>query len=100
MYVLNILTGTLLLAPRLGNVLGGTPVKLSGPCFEEDDDIICQFNDVVVMGTRLNKDIALCVSPQLEVTGRVNLQLTVTRADGTVAFVGQETYHSGTSVDQ
>jgi len=88
-------TETLSLAPRLGNVLSGTPVKLSGPCFEEEDDITCHFNDVVVTGTQLNKDIALCVSPQLEVTGRINLTLTVTREDGTVAFVGQETYHSG-----
>jgi len=83
------------LAPRLGNVLGGTPIKLSGPCFEEEDNITCEFNDIVVMGTRLNKDIALCVSPQLDVTGRVKLRLTVTREDGTRIFIGQETYHSG-----
>lgn len=95
-YIVCILsTAKLLLSPRLGNILGGTPIKLSGPCFEEQDNITCRFNDVVVMGTHLSKDIALCVSPQLEVTGRISLELTVTRSDGSVAFVGHEIFHSG-----
>ena len=84
---------TLLVAPRLGNVLGGTPVQLSGPCFEENDNITCQFSDVAVRGTRLDRNRVLCVSPELSVIGRVALKLIVVRADE-VVFNGQVTFHS------
>ena len=85
------------MAPRLGNVLGGTPVQLSGPCFEENDNITCRFGDVAVKGTRLDRNRVLCVSPELSVIGRIALKLLVVRADD-VVFNGQVTFHSSTYV--
>ena len=86
-------TEALLLAPRLGNVLGGTPVQLSGPCFEENDNITCYFGDTAVKGTRLNKDRVLCVSPELTIIGRIALKLKVIRVNELI-FDGQVTFHS------
>ena len=83
----------LFLAPRLGNILGGTPVQLSGPCFEVNDDITCYFGDISVKGTRLNENRVLCVSPELSRTGRIDLKLRVIRADELI-FDGQVTFHS------
>ena len=81
------------MAPRLGSVLGGTPVQLSGPCFEENDNITCQFGDVAVKGTRLSRNRVLCVSPEFSVIGRVSLKLIIIRADE-IVFNGQATFHS------
>jgi len=85
---------TLTLVPRLGTVLGGTPIRLLGPCFEEGDDITCQFNDITVGGTCINEDLALCVSPEIQMVGQVMLHLTVVRS-GTISYNGQATFHFG-----
>lgn len=89
----NHLTEALLLAPHLGNVLGGTPVQLSGPCFEETDNITCLFGDAAIIGSRLDRNRVLCVSPELNVISRITLELIVVRADEEV-FNGQVTFHS------
>ena len=91
------LTETLLLAPRLGNVLGGTPVQLSGPCFEENDNITCYFGDTPIKGTYLDKNRVLCVSPELSEIGRITLQLRVIRANELI-FDGQVTFHSSKQI--
>ena len=84
-----------MLVPRIGTVLGGTPIRLLGPCFEEDDNITCQFNDIVVEGKYINEDTALCVSPEIQIISQVMLQLTIVRNTGTTSYSGQATFHFG-----
>ena len=85
----------LTLLPRLGTVLGGTPIRLLGPCFEEDDNITCQFNDITVEGKYINEDLSLCVSPEIQIVGQVMLHLTVVRSNGTTSYSGEATFHFG-----
>ena len=82
------------LGPRFGSVLGGTAVLVSGPCFEETDNISCVFNGVEVEGVFVSMTQCLCISPQLSVLGRVSFQLKVvnttsgdTRYEGTSEFL-------------
>ena len=81
--------------PRLGTVLGGTPIRLLGPCFEDADNITCQSNDVAVEGKYINEDLALCVSPEIDRVGQVMLHLTIVRSTGTTGYTGQATFHFG-----
>ena len=85
----------LTIVPRLGTVLGGTPIRLLGPCFEEDDNITCQFNDITVEGDYINEDLALCVSPEIQIVGQVLLRLTVVQSSGTTSYSGEATFHFG-----
>ena len=82
------------LAPRLGNVLGGTPVLVSGPCLEETDNIVCTFDGVVVDGVYINETMALCVSPCLSTIGRVVFEVNVTTLNGTIKFEGETAFFS------
>ncbi|KAG5897040.1 hypothetical protein JTB14_021760 [Gonioctena quinquepunctata] len=85
----NILTGTcnkdidganlpLMFAPESGNMLGGTVVNITGPCFNLDDQIKCKF-DVAdeINGFVVDKNRAICVQPPLYAEGWVNLQIAV-----------------------
>ena len=63
--------------PRIGSMLGGTLIQLTGNNIDFDETAIytCQFDDVEVEGMYLKqsgKDQVLCVSPQFRGTGRVN----------------------------
>jgi len=80
--------------PRLGTVLGGTPIQLSGPCFDEDDNITCLFNSKSVEGKYLDKNVALCVSPQFEMIGRITLRLLVIQANRNLRYEGQVIFYS------
>ena len=86
---------TLTLVPRLGTVLGGTPIRLLGPCFEEADNIACQFNDIAVEGKYINEDLALCVSPEIHMVGQVTLHLTIVWSTGITGYNGKATFHFG-----
>ena len=80
-------------------MLGGTPVRLLGPCFEDDDNITCQFADITVEGKYINKDLALCVSPEIQIIGQVMLRLIVVRSNGTTSYMGQAIFHYGNQHD-
>lgn len=84
-----------MLVPRIGTVLGGTPIRLIGPCFEADDNITCRFNDIVVEGKYINEDTALCVSPEIQIISQVMVHLTVVRNTGTTSYNGQAAFHFG-----
>lgn len=86
---------TLEILPRLGTVLGGTPIRLSGPCYEEDDNITCMFNGKSVVGKYLDRNLALCVSPEFKMIGRITLRLLVIQANREVRYEGQTVFHSG-----
>jgi len=85
---------TLEIFPQLGTVLGGTPIQLSGPCFDEDDNITCVFNSKSVEGKYLDKNVALCVSPQFEMIGRITLRLLVIQANRNLRYEGQAIFYS------
>ena len=86
------------IVPRLGTVLGGTPVRLTGPCLEEDDNIICRFNDITVEGIYINEDLALCVSPEVQIIGQIMLHLTVVRSRSTATnYSGAAIFHYGSN---
>jgi len=93
--VLLFLGVTLGILPKLGTVLGGTPIQLSGPCLEEDDNITCLFNDISVEGKYMDRNLALCVSPQFQMIGRIMLRLLVIESNGTVRYEGQTVFYSG-----
>ena len=67
--------GSLSLRPPYGNMLGGTSVVVSGPCFEESYEITCYFGTAEVQGVYLNIRLAICVSPMLQVAGDVRFRL-------------------------
>ena len=46
------------LSPRGGHFLGGTVVQISGPCFDESDNITCVFNGQDIEGVFVNTMIA------------------------------------------
>lgn len=65
-------------APESGNMLGGTVVNITGPCFNPEDKIICKFDvSDPVDGVVINKNRAVCVQPRLSAEGYVNLEIAV-----------------------
>lgn len=81
-------TGALHTVPPYANMLGGTSVQVSGPCFNESDEILCDFGSAAeeTPGVYLNKRQAVCISPMLSRTGDVRLKLRVLSKDGHVLY--------------
>ena len=92
--------GSLKLTPHYGNQLGGAPILVSGNnvTFREEDDITCVFGDREVKGVYVDKDQALCVSPELSQTGIVLFQLLIAR-DDPGPFRGEANYNSCRSMN-
>ena len=82
------------IAPRMGNMLGGTPVQVAGPCLQETDVITCAFDGAVVEGIYISDMLAVCVSPRLSSIGRVAFQLTVSTS-GAIRYEGETIFFSG-----
>ena len=77
------LPGQLLLVPRSGTILGGTPVRVYGPCAQEPKDIKCVFDSEEVEGKYYpDQGQFVCVSPRFQKTGRVKFTLTFTSKSG------------------
>lgn len=64
-------------APESGNMLGGTVVNITGPCFEPSDRVHCKFDTEVVQGTVINVNRAVCVQPKLSVQGYVRFEVAI-----------------------
>ena len=90
--------------PHFGNMLGGTPLLITGPCIEELNNqniesmhtLTCKFGEEEVGGVGVGSQF-LCISPQLSITGRVTLQLTLmvpTLTYGSRLFHGEEIFYS------
>ena len=88
-------TVILQISPHCGSVLGGTPVKISGPQFEEEDKFTCLFDSMVVEGNYLNTNFSLCVSPQFKKIGRIILNISVMWTNGTTKYESQTSFYSG-----
>lgn len=67
----------LMFAPESGNMLGGTIVNITGPCFELQDKISCKFDDTIVDGHVVDVNRVVCVQPQLYVEGYVYLEISI-----------------------
>lgn len=77
-YVVAICSAIVVISPNYGNQLGGTPVIIKGPCFNENDTIQCVFGSSdPEPGARVNKMKALCISPSILKTGDVEFVLKV-----------------------
>ena len=77
------ISGQLLLVPRSGTILGGTPVQVYGPCAQEPKDIKCVFDTEEVEGKYYpDQGQFVCVTPRFQKTGRVQFTLTFTSKSG------------------
>ncbi|KAF2892757.1 hypothetical protein ILUMI_13415 [Ignelater luminosus] len=64
-------------APEGGNMLGGTIVNVTGPCFEPSDRVLCRFDREEVYGTVVNRNRAICVQPRLYTEGYVRFEIAI-----------------------
>lgn len=65
-------------APESGNMLGGTIVNITGPCFDRNDKVICKFDTAdEVFGTVVDSNRAVCIQPQLLVEGWVRFEIAI-----------------------
>ena len=67
------------LFPRYGSVLGGTLIQVFGPCFNAfmNSSIACHFDEIETRGLYADDDYIVCVSPSLEVIGRVSFKIII-----------------------
>ncbi len=72
------ITAELILIPRLGNQLGGTPVLIQGLCLEPGF-IQCTFDGRSSQGRFVDEGTALCTTPIMSTQGTVEVRLTNAR---------------------
>ena len=83
------------ISPTAGNVLGSTPVVVSGPCLQDPTDIQCIFGDQSTRGEYLtDREAYLCTSPELQRIGRIPFTLVVRHGNGNV-YRGYTSFQSG-----
>ncbi|RZF47026.1 hypothetical protein LSTR_LSTR013817 [Laodelphax striatellus] len=64
-------------APESGNMLGGTAVNITGPCFKPDTKIRCKFDIENVEGVVIDTNRATCVQPFLMAQGYVLFEVAI-----------------------
>ncbi len=87
-------TASLVITPRVGNMLGGTAVSITSTCLEESDNITCQYEgfdtvdaDVGLLELDENPTVvAVCVSPAFLEPGSKTLRVVVTNKNGTLKY--------------
>lgn len=69
----------LVFAPESGNMLGGTVVNITGPCFDKNERVVCTFDTISVVGHVIEGDRnrAICVQPMLLAQGYVRFQISI-----------------------
>ncbi|XP_055535927.1 protein mesh isoform X1 [Wyeomyia smithii] len=67
----------LVFAPESGNMLGGTVVNITGPCFMPNDRVACRFDTEEVIGTVVDTNRAICVQPFLKAQGYIRFEISV-----------------------
>ena len=70
-------TAELILVPRIGNQLGGTPVLIRGFCLQPYDVITCLFDGIAGLGSYVNPSTALCVTPAMSSAGQVAMEMRI-----------------------
>ena len=90
-------TGFVAAYPSFGNMLGGTFVILSGPCFDETDAVECDFAGTTTPGVYVSNHSVACITPALNSVGNVEVSLNVITPDGAIRFQGSSTFYSSKS---
>ncbi|XP_014233567.1 protein mesh [Trichogramma pretiosum] len=67
----------LVFAPESGNMLGGTVVNITGPCFQPNDKVICRFETEEVVGTVVDTSRAICIQPFVKMEGYIRLAVAI-----------------------
>lgn len=67
----------LVFAPESGNMLGGTIVNITGPCFSPNERITCIFDTTEVVGHYIDTNRAICVQPFVKGQGYVRFEIQV-----------------------
>lgn len=67
----------LVFAPESGNMLGGTVVNITGPCFDTDERVSCRFDTEEVIGHVVNRNRAICIQPFLKAQGYVRFEISI-----------------------
>lgn len=81
----------LVFAPESGNMLGGTVVNITGPCFDPNERILCTFDTESVVGHVIDRNRAICVQPFLFAQGYIRFQISI----GTERFKWRGLYFVG-----
>ncbi|XP_015127010.1 protein mesh [Diachasma alloeum] len=64
-------------APESGNMLGGTVVNITGPCFLPKDKIKCRFDTEEVFGTVIDRNRVICIQPFVKAEGYIRFAIVV-----------------------
>ncbi|XP_055617268.1 protein mesh isoform X2 [Toxorhynchites rutilus septentrionalis] len=67
----------LVFAPESGNMLGGTVVNITGPCFMPNDRVACRFDTEEVVGTVVDTNRAICIQPFLKAQGYIRFEISI-----------------------
>ena len=70
------------IVPNVGSLLGGFPIKVSGPCFK-GGAVLCRFNKTVILGIVASPLLAICIPKMFTRVGVVPLSVSV---DGGVTY--------------
>ena len=89
-------TAAIFLSRPFGSQLGGTAIRILGPCFEPSDTVECSFGGISTPGIFVSQEDFICVSPAMDVIGRLDIIVTVKR--GGITFQGRTTFFSSKSV--
>ena len=83
----NFYAGPVRILPNVGTLLGGFPVRVSGPCFKSRR-VLCRFNKTIVSGVVVTPNVAICVPPMFTRVGVVPLSVSVDGGDTYTSAVG------------
>ncbi|CAL4067748.1 unnamed protein product, partial [Meganyctiphanes norvegica] len=64
-------------SPEHGNMMGGTLVNVTGPCFKKGFRLTCQFDTTSADGVVLSDNRAACIMPRLFVSGYVDFSISI-----------------------
>ncbi|XP_073816075.1 sushi domain containing 2 mesh isoform X3 [Musca autumnalis] len=64
-------------APESGNMLGGTVVNITGPCFDPNVRVMCHFDTEDVLGQYVDRNRVICVQPYLKAEGYIRFEISV-----------------------
>jgi len=67
----------LVFAPESGNMLGGTVVNITGPCFDPLERVVCRFDTEEVVGHVIDRNRAICVQPFLMAQGYIRFEISI-----------------------
>ena len=67
---------------------------VTGPCFQPNGTTECLFGGISTPGIFVNQERVMCVSPAMDVHGRVEVTVKVRKENGDVTFQGNAQFYS------